>query len=222
MSEGQDYSKLENARKLNPNEYTFNPQLGYISLQQRLANDEVLAVAYQYTIGDKVYQVGEFGNDGVDATVVTGELIQSNQAIITQSLILKMLKSNLTNVKNPVWNLMMKNIYQIPGAYQVKQEDFRFNILYTDPSPLNYITSKCAGNPISCKSITPENKVAETPLLKVFNLDKLNYNNDPQTGGDGFFDFMQGLTIDAQNGRIIFTTKEPFGELLFSKLSDGR
>jgi hypothetical protein len=33
-----------------------------------------------------------------------------------------------------------ENIYQIPGAYQVKQEDFRFNILYTDPSPLNYIT----------------------------------------------------------------------------------
>lgn len=58
VSEGQDYSKLENARKLNPNEYTFHPQLGYISLQQKLANDEVLAVAYQYTIGDKVYQVG--------------------------------------------------------------------------------------------------------------------------------------------------------------------
>ena len=33
VSEGQDYSKLENARKLNPNEYTFNAQLGYISLQ---------------------------------------------------------------------------------------------------------------------------------------------------------------------------------------------
>ncbi|MDI1306118.1 MAG: cell surface protein SprA, partial [bacterium] len=219
VSEGQDYSKLENARKLNPNEYTFNAQLGYISLQQRLANDEVLAVAYQYTIGDKVYQVGEFGNDGVDATVVTGGTNTSNQAIITQSLILKMLKSNLTNVKNPVWNLMMKNIYQIPGAYQVKQEDFRFNILYTDPSPLNYIT-EVSGTPFPSNPL-PENKVAETPLLKVFNLDKLNYNNDPQTGGDGFFDFMQGLTIDAQNGRIIFTTKEPFGELLFSKLSDG-
>jgi hypothetical protein len=26
VSEGQDYSKLENARKLNPNEYTFSPQ----------------------------------------------------------------------------------------------------------------------------------------------------------------------------------------------------
>jgi cell surface protein SprA len=56
VSEGQDYSKLENARKLNPNEYTYNAR--YISLQQRLANDEVLAVAYQYTIGDKAYQVG--------------------------------------------------------------------------------------------------------------------------------------------------------------------
>ena len=217
VSEGQDYSKLENARKLNPNEYTFNAQLGYISLQQRLANDEVLAVAYQYTIGDEVYQVGEFGNDGVDATVVTGNS-PSNQAIITQSLVLKMLKSNLTNVKNPVWNLMMKNIYQIPGAYQVKQEDFRFNILYTDPSPLNYI-SPVEGSPFPVSPLA-ENKVAETPLLKVFNLDKLNYNNDPQTGGDGFFDFMPGLTIDAQNGRIIFTNKEPFGELLFSKLSN--
>ncbi|MFV8345080.1 cell surface protein SprA [Flavobacterium sp. ZB4P13] len=216
--EGSDYSKLENARKLNPNEYTYNPQLGYISLQQRLANDEVLAVAYQYTIGDQVYQVGEFGNDGVDATVVTGTS-PSNQAIISQSLILKMLKSNLTNVKNPVWNLMMKNIYQIPGAYQVKQEDFRFNILYTDPSPLNYIT-EVPGSPFPPNPL-PQNEVAETPLLKVFNLDKLNYNNDPQAGGDGFFDFIPGLTMDAQYGRIIFTTKEPFGELLFSKLSNG-
>ncbi len=223
VSEGQNYSKLENARKLTSTEYTFNAQLGYISLQQRLANDEVLAVAYQYTIGDKVYQVGEFGSDGIDATVVTGTT-QSTKAIITQSLILKMLKSNLTNVKNPVWNLMMKNIYQIPGAYQVKQDNFRFNILYTDPSPINYITEAkdLSGNPVPFPSSPlPENKIAETPLLKVFNLDKLNYNNDPQAGGDGFFDFMPGLTMDSQNGRIIFTTKEPFGELLFSKLSNG-
>ncbi|MGO4820408.1 MULTISPECIES: cell surface protein SprA [unclassified Flavobacterium] len=222
VSEGQDYSKLENARKLNANEYTYNSQLGYVSLQQRLGNDEVLAVAYEYTIGDKVYQVGEFGNDGVDATVVTGNN-NSNQAIITQSLILKMLKSNLTNVKNPIWNLMMKNIYQIQGGYQLKQEDFRFNILYTDPSPINYITEAkdIAGNPVPFPANpSPDNRVQETPLLKVFNLDKLNYNNDPQTGGDGFFDYMPGVTIDSQNGRIIFTTKEPFGELLFSKLSN--
>lgn len=217
ISEGQDYSKLENARKLTANEFTYNAQLGYISLQQRLGNDEVLAVAYEYTVGDKVYRVGEFGNDGVDATVVTGTQ-NSNQAVITQSLILKMLKSNLTNVKNPVWNLMMKNIYQIQGAYQIQQEDFRLNILYTDPSPINYI-KPVAGSAFPVNP-APEDKIEETPLLKVFNLDKLNYTNDPQVGGDGFFDFMQGITVDAQNGRIIFTTKEPFGELLFRKLAD--
>lgn len=218
VSEGRDYAKLENARKLLPNEYTFNSKLGFISLQQRLSNDEVLAVAYQYTIGDNVYQVGEFGNDGVDATEVVGGNNNVPQAIITQSLVLKMLKSNLTNVKDPIWNLMMKNIYQVPGGYQLKQEDFRMNILYADPSPINYIT-EVSGNPFPANP-TPENKVAETPLLKVFNLDRLNFFNDPQAGGDGFFDFLPGITVDAQNGRIMFTTKEPFGELIFSKLKN--
>ena len=219
VEEGIDYAKLENARKLAASEYTFHPQLGYVSLNQRLSNDEVLAVAYQYTIGDQVYQVGEFGTDGVDATNVdntSGVAIPSSQA-----LLLKMLKSNLTLVKQkapnnnltmPTWNLMMKNIYQIPSAFQLQPDDFRFNILYTDPSPLNYITP--AGT-------TPlPSDVAETPLLRVFNVDKLNFTNDPQEGGDGFFDFVPGITIDPQFGRIIFTTKEPFGEHLFSKLTN--
>jgi hypothetical protein len=46
-------------------------------------------------------------------TVVTGTNV--SQAIITQSLILKMLR-NFNKCQNPVWNLMMKNIYQIQGA----------------------------------------------------------------------------------------------------------
>ncbi|MQP25323.1 cell surface protein SprA [Flavobacterium sp. LMO8] len=216
MAEGIDFAKLENARKLTASEYTYHPQLGYISLNQRLANDEVLAVAYQYTIGDQVYQVGEFGTDGVDATNVDTSGVPSSQA-----LILKLLKSNLTIDKYqvggvgpyftmPTWNIMMKNIYQIPGAYQLQQEDFKLNILYTDPSPLNYITQ-------SGTDLLPAD-VTDTPLLKVFDLDKLNYTNDPQEGGDGFFDFYQGLTVDAQKGRIIFLKVEPFGKHLFNKL----
>jgi cell surface protein SprA len=93
----------------------------------------------------------------------------------------------------------------------MQQADFRFNILYTDPSPLNYIN-------IVPPLPQPQDLVTSTPLLKVFNLDKLNFNNDPQTGGDGFFDFIPGLTVDTQNGRIIFTTVEPFGKHLFEKL----
>lgn len=222
-SEGTDYSVLENARKLTANEYTFNPQLGYISLQQRLANDEILAVAFEYTVGDKIYQVGEFGSDGVDGTVVNGNNT-SNQTIITQSLILKMLKSSLTNVNNPVWDLMMKNVYQIPQAYQIKQDDFRLNILYTDPSPINYISAVPGSHFPDDDPVNPDPNnyyITKTPLLNVFDLDQLNYNNDPQKGGDGFFDYIPGITVDAQNGRIIFTTKEPFGELLFKKLNTG-
>lgn len=205
MAEGIDFAKLENARKLAASEFTFHPQLGYLSLNQKLANDEVLAVAYQYTIGDQVFQVGEFGTDGVDATNVDNAGVPSSQA-----LVLKMLKGNLVVVDEPVWDLMMKNIYQIPSGYQLQQEDFKLNILYTDPSPLNYITQSGA-DPL------PSN-VADTPLLKVFNVDQLNYTNDPQAGGDGFFDFIPGLTIDPQKGRIIFSTVEPFGKHLFEKL----
>jgi len=220
VSEGQDFSKLENARKLSPNEYTYNTQLGYISLQQRLANDEVLAVAYEYTVGGEVYQVGEFANGGVESTIVNGTN-PADQVITTQSLILKMLKSNLTIVENeismgvkyttPVWNLMMKNIYQIAPGGQLEQEDFRFNILYSDPSPINYIEKAPGGADLPAD-------VEKTPLLRVFNVDNLNITNDPQRGGDGFFDFVPGLTVDSQNGRIIFTTVEPFGKYIFDKL----
>jgi cell surface protein SprA len=215
VSEGQDYSKLENARKLTTNEYTFHPQLGYISLQQRLSNDEILGVAYQYTIGDKVYQVGEFGNGGVDATNVTQDVVNTQNTVVeTQSLVVKMLKSSLLNVRAPVWNLMMKNIYQVAVGGQLEQQDFRFNILYSDPSPLNYISP--VGNAVVPNDVedNPYNKA----LLKVFNVDRLNFTNDPQKNGDGFFDFVPGITMDTQNGRIIFTTVEPFGKHLFEKL----
>ncbi len=43
------FEKVESARLLGPNEYTLNGRLGFISLNQSLNNDEVLAVAFQYT-----------------------------------------------------------------------------------------------------------------------------------------------------------------------------
>ena len=49
VQEGFDYAFLESARKLEPTEYTLHPQLGYISLNQRLSNDEILGVAFQFT-----------------------------------------------------------------------------------------------------------------------------------------------------------------------------
>ena len=220
-SEGRDYAKLENARKLTTSEYTLHDQLGYISLNQKLGNDEVLAVAYQYTVGGEVYQVGEFGTDGVEATTATtSESTGQTTNVTTQSLVLKMLKSSLLNVEEPAWNLMMKNIYQIPSGYQLSQEDFTLNILYTDPSPINYITPNGVPFPTPTGIDAEDYTVADTPLLRVFNMDRLSYAGDPQTGGDGFFDWQEGITIDGQNGRVIFTTVEPFGNFLFDKLKN--
>ena len=54
--------------------------------------------------------------------------------------------------------------------------------MYTDPQPLNYI-SPVAGT-------TLPDDVADTPLLNVFNLDRLNSTDDPQNGGDGWFDYI--------------------------------
>ncbi|MFD2517766.1 T9SS outer membrane translocon Sov/SprA [Salinimicrobium flavum] len=204
VSEGTDYVKLENARQLRPSEYRLNSRLGYISLNQRLASDEILAVAFQYTVGGEVYQVGEFANDGIDASGGTG-----TETAISQNLVVKLLKSSVTNVNEPVWDLMMKNIYNL-DAMQLEREDFRMNIVYTDPQPLNYITG-VDGEPL------PED-VEETTLLRVFNLDNLNINGDPIIGGDGFFDFVPGITIDQETGSVIFTSVEPFGEYLFRKL----
>ncbi|MFN5370568.1 MAG: cell surface protein SprA, partial [Bacteroidia bacterium] len=186
-----DFEFLQNARLLNPNEYTLNPLLGYVSLNQSLNADEVLAVAYQYTVntstGQQVYQVGEFSTD------VQG----------TGSLVLKLLKSTQVFTQKPIWNLMMKNIYSLNG-YQISKDNFKLNILYQDEK-----TS------VKMNVIPEGQNVNGKILLQLFNLDRLNNQSDPQP--DGFFDFIEGKTIQADKGRIIFPMREPFRTFLRSK-----
>lgn len=225
VNEGSDYGKIENARKLiDGQEYTFNRDLGYISLNQRLNADEVLAVAYQFTVGGQVYQVGEFANDGVNPNEV--ERNDDNQVtqVTNKALVLKMLKSAVTNVQQPIWDLMMKNIYDT-GAFNLSQDDFTLNIFYNEASPLNFISPVEGTTFPLFDNHTPtmsgdDKEIQETTLIRLFNWDKLNFNNDPQGNGDGFFDFVPGITVQPQNGKIIFTKVEPFGEYLFNVLDD--
>ena len=215
VNEGFDYGKLENAKKLLPgSDYNINTQLGYISLNQKLDNDEILAVAFQYTIGDQVFQVGEFANDGVQATEVSDNN-DSNPVINNNNLVVKLLKSTVSSVDEPMWDLMMKNIYNT-GSFQLEEDGFKLNIFYNESSPLNYI-SPVEGTPFPTNN-TNDLNLGETPLLNLFNFDRLNSNNDPQFNGDGFFDFVPGITVLQNNGKIIFTKVEPFGEFLFEKL----
>ncbi|NVK05287.1 MAG: cell surface protein SprA [Flavobacteriia bacterium] len=187
--ESSEYVELTNARKLQPSQFKLDPQLGYISLNEALNQDEVLAVSFQYTAFGQTYQVGEFSTDGVNAP---------------NTLILKMLKSTILDVKLPIWDLMMKNVYSL-GAFQVSREDFRLQILYRNDE---------TGTPIP---FLPNSNLQDTLLLNVMRLDQLNYNNDPFP--DGLFDFVDGRTINPQNGRIYFPVLEPFGEHLANNLS---
>ncbi len=189
FEEATEYTELANARKLNPSEYEFNPQLGYLSLSTPLNQDEVLAVAFQYTAGGRTYQVGEFSTDGVAPP---------------NNLVVKMLKSTILDVRIPMWDLMMKNVYSL-GAFQVGAENFRLQVLYRNDE---------TGTPIP---FLPETNLRDQLLLRVMELDKLNQNNDPQP--DGFFDFIPGITIRPQNGRVIFPVLEPFGSNLERKLA---
>ena len=186
--DGIDFTDLANARKLTPQEYSFHPQLGYITLNQALNQDEVLAVAYQYTANGVTYQVGEFGNDGI---------------MPPNTLILKMLKSVLLDVRLPMWDLMMKNVYSL-NAFGISQEDFRLDVLFWNDE---------TGVPIP---FLPSGNLNEQLLLRVMELDRVNQNLDPMP--DGFFDFIPDITIKPQNGRIIFPVIEPFGSNLKRKL----
>ena len=217
VSQGYDYAVIENARKLEEGvDYKVDTKLGFISLSTALSADEVLAVAYQYTYGNQVYQVGEFANDGISAT--TNQLYGGgNNAITNNLLVLKMLKSNRLNVNDPLWDLMMKNVYSV-GTARLSAEDFRMNIYYSNPSPINYIT------PVRDNMGNTPNWPAgleDRILLNLFHFDRLNKYNDPQPGGDGFFDYLPGITVDEQYGKIFFTKVEPFGEYLYKTLGGG-
>lgn len=185
MNDAQDFSKIR-ARKLAPSEFTYDPKLGFVSVNVSIKPTDVVAVAYQYTYNGKLYQVGEFAQD-----------LPLN-ADTLNVMHLKLLKGVRTRVDLPIWDLMMKNIYSL-GAYQINQEDFMLDVFYQDPG---------GGE----KRFIPEGPVASKPLITMLNLDRLNRMRDPLP--DGQFDYVEGLTILPTNGRVIFPVLEPFGSSL--------
>lgn len=187
---GKDYEKVESARLLSSSEYTLNATLGYISLMSALNSDEVLGVAFEYTYNGQVYQVGEFSSD----------ITTTNQ-----SLYVKMLKSTTIDTRLPIWRLMMKNVYSL-GAYQIQKNNFRLNIKYlsdTTGTMINYLPIAGLNN---------------QSLLQVMNLDRLD--NNQESNVDGFFDFIEGYTIQTSTGKVIFPVVEPFGSHLEKKIGN--
>jgi cell surface protein SprA len=182
----EDYQKVGLARLLSDKDYTFHPLLGTVSLNMEMQPNQVLSVAFQYSYQNEIFQVGEFSTDVVN-----------DQAIFT-----KMLKSSKINTSSPMWNLMMKNVYSI-GAYQVQENNFKFDIWYLDRKtgvPTNYLP-------------TGPGDISGKPLIQVMGLDKMDRNM--REGADGVFDFLSAPTnlpyINPRNGKVFFPVLEPFG-----------
>jgi cell surface protein SprA len=210
----RDYFKTL-ARKLDPDEYTYDPQLGFVSLNFQLRPNEVLAVYYEYTTNSGGrYEVGE----------TSERFFSENNDSDPRVLFLKMLKPNTENPKLPMWDLMMKNVYAL-GAYQVNQQDFKFDIYYDQP------------NSGDIRYIPEGNDIKGIPLIQLLRLDRLNTNQEPYR--DGVFDFIDSRrdfdaqsstlqnnvlrygTINSKTGRIYFPVLEPFGGYLQQKFADG-
>ncbi|MDJ1484916.1 cell surface protein SprA [Cytophagaceae bacterium YF14B1] len=190
LQKGSDFEILRSARKLAQSEYSFNSQLGYVSLNTALRNDEVLGVAFEYTYQGQSYKVGE----------LTEDYSTRDQ---NEVLFLKMLRPSTIKLDLPTWDLMMKNIYSL-GAGQLNRDGFQLRVIYKDD-----LTG------IDNPSLQQGANTKDVPLLQVFNLDKLNPQGDAQA--DGNFDWVEGVTVNSQYGRIIFPVLEPFSSDYLTK-----
>lgn len=231
----RDFKKIQ-VRKLDPDEYIYDPQLGFVSLNFALRSNEVLAVAFEYTTtnGDR-FKVGEFAEEIFSVT--------NNQD--PRVLYLKMLKTTTQITTQPLWDLMMKNVYAL-GGYQINSQDFRLDVYYENP-----------GNG-DIRYIPEGTNVRGIPIIQLINSDRLNRVQEPYS--DGIFDFIEARrdfsggtgaqqqsnfanntinntlqqgqnttanqqqanavrygTVNMRNGRVIFPVREPFGSHLRSK-----
>ena len=178
---GADFEKLESARLLNSSEYTVNTALGYVSLKTGIQTDQVLAVAYEYTSGGVTYQVGEFASDITDTK---------------QALFVKSLKNTSCNPQQGNWDLMMKNVYYL--ASNIEKEKFRLDVKYQSDTTGVYL------------SYIPEQRVKNTPIIRVLGADRLDNNNKAHS--NGYYDYVEGYTVS--NGRVFIPKVEPFGSYM--------
>ncbi len=178
---GADFEKLESARLLNSSEYSVNTALGYVSLKTGIQTDQVLAVAYEYTSGGVTYQVGEFASDITDTK---------------QALFVKALKNTSCNPLQGNWDLMMKNVYYL--ASNIEKEKFRLDIKYQSDTTGVYL------------SYIPEQRVKNTPIIRVLGADRLDNNNKAHS--NGYYDYVEGYTVS--NGRVFIPKVEPFGSYM--------
>ena len=177
---GDFFKKLERGR-----DYEIDEVLGYVSLNQRLQDNEALAVSFRYVAGGRVVQVGEFAADKPDND---------------ERLVLKLLRPTNLRQPNPeegfnpaAWYLEMRNIYRLQGR-GINPNEFDLQV-YFQPS----------GQPPQ-KTLPGVGR--SSTLLQILGLDRLNVDEAPRP--DDRFDYLVNYTIDPGRGFLIFPFLEPF------------
>jgi len=160
-----------------------------------------ISLNYKLRPGEGLAVAYEYSIDG--ETYQVGEF--SNDIDAPNTLILKLLRGPASVPNIPNWDLMMKNIYSL-NTYNLQADDFQLEIYYNNDkvgTKINYI---------------PEGDINKQRLLSVMGFD--NSDNQGNPNPDGFFDFIDGVTIDKKNAVIIFPELEPFGEYLEKKINN--
>ena len=186
LSERSDFQTGPFKRLEKNIDYTVDEQLGYITLNARLNEDQAIAVAYRYFVNGAPRQVGDFSTD-------TGGADENTR------LVLKLLRPRSPEQPGPTsnpaaWYLEMRNIYRL-GASQLNSTGFELNIEYARPG-------QAAQTKIPALS-------GNRTLLDLLGLDRLTQDGAP--GSDEIFDYVNGITIVPSKGLLIFPYLEPFG-----------
>jgi hypothetical protein len=168
-------------KQLGPQDFKFagtDKNTGTLTMLTSVAENQVIAVAY--TI---------LGTGGRNETYGTpqGSLNPGD------TLVLKLIKPmNLSSNPSyhPAWDLMLRNIYKIPGTTNLTRDNFDLTITHREVSGPDRIAFE--GHTI----------------LEILGLDQYDENNNRTP--DGRFDFFPGVTVDPERGEVIFPTLRPF------------
>lgn len=191
--QSSDYATGKFRRLERGTDYTFDDQLGYLSLRQRLQDNEALAIAFRYVYQGQTFTVGDL----TEAGGTTG-------GVNADRIVLKLLRpSNPTQPSagqgTAAWYLQLRNIYALQGR-NFDDDSFDLDLSYAPPGQS------------STRPTLPDSVLGQEPLLQLLGLDRVTRDLAPQP--DNRFDFIPGYTIDPQEGLLIFPYLEPYGERL--------
>lgn len=155
-------------------DYELNRYLGYISLKRNLGSRQALAISFNYT------------NPQTGANISIGDVSPGGG----NRIYLKLIRPQTVTTSNPLWELMMKNVYSI-GATNLTPDGLELDVKYTEQ---NVPSSSLPG--------------LSSILLQDLGLDRVDQQG--ALSPDNKIDFSTSV-LNPGTGKIVFPYLQPFG-----------